>query len=115
MNKSEIIDNLDTFKKRLIGEVLEAYKTRGRSYGQDRFDTWRRKFAQFLDESLPGETVTLNSKLTHHAFGTRYGENDAQRFWRVDGNNMDSYIDSLILDVQNDEYDFKEHNEELSV
>jgi hypothetical protein len=54
MNKSEIIDNLDTFKKRLIGEVLEAYKTRGRSYGQDRFDTWRRKFAQFLDESLPG-------------------------------------------------------------
>lgn len=113
MNKSGIIDTLNTFKERLTGEVVEAYRSRGKSYGRDRFDTWRRKFSQFLDESLPGESATLNAKLNHYAYVLKRGENELQRFWREDGNNMVSYIDSLILDVENDEYDIKDEPKEI--
>ncbi|WP_283393055.1 nucleotide-binding protein [Photobacterium phosphoreum] len=112
MEKNIILDALDTFKERLVGEVISAYQTRGNAYGRDRFNTWRRKFSQFLDEVVPGESSTLNAKLTHYSYSTRDGENDAERFWRVDGDNMVSYIDSLILDIQNDEYDLKEEDVE---
>jgi len=108
MNKKEVITGLENFKERLTGEIIEAFETRGRSFGDDRFATWRRKFSHFLDEFLPGESSTLNAKLTHYAYVAHRGESDAQRFWRVDGDSMLAYIDSLILDVQNDEYDFKE-------
>ncbi|MDD2906948.1 MAG: hypothetical protein PHH41_07150 [Sulfurimonas sp.] len=57
MHKEEVIENLKTFKERLIVEVVEAYHTRGK----DRFNTWRRKFSQFLDSHLPGETSVPRS------------------------------------------------------
>lgn len=105
MNKQEIIAGLSSFRERLRGEVVSAYEKRGASFGNDRFSTWRRKFTQFLNDNLPGEVSTLNSKLAHFGFVIRRGESDAQRFWREDGETMLSYIDSLILDVENDEYD----------
>ena len=115
MDKLGIIDGLNTFKDRLVVEVFDAYRNRGRSYGKERFNTWRRKFSQFLDDSLPSETAILNAKLTHFAFSNKRGESDSQKFWREDGNNMVSYIDSLILDVENDEYDIKEQRKELPI
>ena len=93
MNKQEIIKNLNAFKERLTGEVLGAYHTRGRAYG--------------LDVHLPGETSVLNGKLTHFPYMAISGESDAKKFWREDGENMLAYIDSLILDVENDEYDLR--------
>lgn len=108
MNKEEVIAGLEHFKTRLKGEIVQAFRSRGESFGNDRFGTWKRKFGHFLDEHLPGESLTLNEKLTHLVYVTRPGENHVKRFWRQDGECMLSYIDSLILDVQNDEYDFKE-------
>ncbi|MCZ2808751.1 MAG: nucleotide-binding protein [Candidatus Bathyarchaeota archaeon] len=111
MDKQKVIENLNLFKGRLQGEVLKAFGSRGREFGQERFDTWRRKFSQFLDEHLPGETSVLNDKLTHYVFLTRYSESDAETFWREDGSTMLAYIDSLVMDVENDEYDFRETEE----
>lgn len=108
MEKQEVINNLNHFKDRLNGEVLQAFHSRGREFGKERFNAWRRKFTQFLDETLPSETSTLNAKLTHFAYSVRMGENEAQRFWREDGENMNAYIDSLIIDVENDEYDIRD-------
>lgn len=108
MNKQEIIDNLNLFKTRLTDEVLQAFYSRGREFGKERFNAWRRKFTRFLDENLPSETSVLNDKLTHYASMARRGESAAQRFLREDGNTMLAYIDSLILDVENDEYDIRE-------
>ncbi|MCL6386313.1 hypothetical protein EXT55_08790 [Pectobacterium carotovorum subsp. carotovorum] len=108
MNKQKIIDNLNLFKERLNGDVLEAFHSRGREFGKERFNTWRRKFTQFLDDNLPSETSVLNAKLTHSVFSVRHGESDAQRFWREDGKKIIAYIDSLIIDVENDEYDIRE-------
>ena len=110
MNKQEVIDGLISFRERLTGEVVNAYAQRGSSFGNDRFNIWRRKFTKFLNEHLPGEVSTLNSKLHHIVFVVRHGESDVDRFWREDGDAMVSYIDSLILDVQNDEYDFPGEN-----
>ncbi|TNI83270.1 hypothetical protein CF116_00495 [Aeromonas veronii] len=106
MNKKEVLEGLESFRERLLGEVVNAYEQRGSSFGRDRFNTWRRKFTQFLNENLPAEVSTLNSKLSHIGFVVLRRESDAQRFWRNDGETMLSYIDSLILDVENDEYDF---------
>ena len=108
MNKQEVLAGLELFRERLLGEVVGAYEQRGGSFGRDRFNTWRRKFTQFLNENLPGEVSTLNSKLSHIAFIVHRGESDAQRFWREDGETMLAYIDSLKLDVESDEYDFPE-------
>lgn len=112
MDKQEIIDGLSGVKDRLTNEIIAAFEDRGAGFGNDRFSTWRRKFSQFLDLHLPGESTTLNAKLTHMIFSTRHGESDAQYFWRKDGDTMCSYIDSLILDVENDEYDLREKPEE---
>ena len=112
MDKQKVIETLQLFKERLTVEVLNAFNTRGREFGQERFNTWRRKFSQFLDENLPGETSVLNAKLTHYAFSVRRGESDAQKFWREDGETMLAYIDSLIIDVENDEYDLRETRDE---
>lgn len=108
MNKEEVIAGLESFRERLTGENFEAFESRGTSFGNDRFTTWRRKFCYFLDEHLPGESSTLSAKLTHYAYVGLQGETEAQRFWRVDGDTMLSYIDSLILDMNNDEYDLKD-------
>ncbi|CDH00139.1 TIR domain-containing protein [Xenorhabdus bovienii] len=108
MNKKEIIDSLNLFKDRLTGEVLNAFHSRGREFGRERFKAWRRRFSQFLNASLPSEISVLNAKLTHHAFLVSYGESDAERFWREDGETMVAYIDSLIMDVDNGEYDIRE-------
>ena len=108
MNKQEVLVGLESFRQRLIGDVVGAYEKRGGSFGRERFDSWRRKFTQFLNENLPGEVSTLNSKLSPVAYFVDPGESDAQRFWQKDGETMLAYIDSLKLDVENDEYDFPE-------
>ena len=112
MDKQKVIESLNLFKERLTGEVVDAYQTRGSDFGRERFNTWRRKFSQFLDENLPGETSVLNAKLTHLGFVVKRGERDVQRFWREDGETMLAYIDSLIIDVSNDEYDFRKTESE---
>jgi len=113
MNKQEVIKDLNDFKDRLTGEVVSSYENRGTKFGDERFRTWRRKFTQFLDESLPGETATLNEKLTHYMFSINQLESDAEAFWSLDGETMLSYIDSLIMDVNNDEYDFPDEKEAI--
>jgi predicted nucleotide-binding protein len=102
---ARLLQALDKYKERLKGEVVTAYVQRGESYGRERFDAWRKQFSKFLDDNLPGESARLNAKLTHIAFMAMRGETDVQRFWREDGENMESYIDSLVLDITNNEYD----------
>ena len=114
MSKQEIIDGLKGFRERLLRDVIKAYEQRGSSFGNDRFQTWKRKFSQFLDQCLPGESSILNEKLIHFVFIASTGETDAQRFWRQDGEPIVSYIDSLILDLENDEYELPEQEKRIS-
>jgi len=105
VQKEEFVGMLLSYRNRLSGDFLQAYSTRGSSYGSERFSSWRKKFTKFLDEHLPGESTRFNTKLHHLVFSIRHGESDAERFWREDGENAASFIDSLIVDVQAGEYE----------
>ncbi|MDD2864103.1 MAG: hypothetical protein PHC99_05190 [Methylococcales bacterium] len=111
MDKEKIVDELNNFKSRLNDEIYKAY-VRGETYGTERFSVWRRKFTEFLELTLPNDSsrfqFTLNSGVL---FGT-FDESNTQRFWRLYGEKCESFIDSLIIDIQNDEYDFKPQFEE---
>lgn len=105
MDKEELLDGIKAYKKRLTDEVVEAYSDRGRDYGDERFSSWRKKVGQFFDENLPGETGRLNQKLFSLAISMRRSlEGDDEYFWRTEGNKVYSYLDSLMLDIKNDEY-----------
>lgn len=106
MQRDEAISRLQGFKKRLEGEVVQAYSQRGSSFGNERFSAWRRQFSKFLDEHMPGESSKLDSKLEHMFFSRGSRETDLDVFWRMDGEVTVSFIDSLILDIQNGEFDF---------
>lgn len=107
MNKTEIITKLKVFRDRLNNEVLQAFVKRGSSFGKQRFASWRKQFTKFLDLSLPGESDNINSKLNHTGFVVIRGESIDKRFWREDGSVAEAFIDSLIIDIENDEYDFE--------
>lgn len=111
MQNQTIIDGLRGFQKRLHEEVVSAFEQRGASFGRERFQSWRRQFARFLDEYLPQESTVLNAKLTHHVLVVKPEESAVQQFWREDGEAMDSYIESLIIDVDNGEYEIPEESE----
>jgi predicted nucleotide-binding protein len=108
MNKEEAVAVLKNFKERLNGEVINAYGERGSAFGQERFNAWRRKLTSFLSDNIPSQVSILNERLTHYALSINRYDSDLQRFWKRDGEAMDSYIDSLILDIQNDELELHE-------
>lgn len=106
MEKEEIVDQLETFKHRLVDDVLAAYKSRGSEYGHERFSSWRRQITKFLDQNLPGAASKLDSKLHKIAFFRNRNESDADVFIREYGAPSDAFIDSLLMDIRNNEYDF---------
>jgi predicted nucleotide-binding protein len=99
-----VIKELQSFGTRLTGEVLQAYRERGTPYGSERFSTWRKRLVSFLDANLPGESQNFHAKLRVHVFSTGPGESDESRFWRLYGEKSASYLDSLILDLEQGEY-----------
>jgi predicted nucleotide-binding protein len=106
MEKSELLDRLQAFRDRLENDVIQAYSQQGNSFGRERFAAWRRQFTRFLDENLPGASSQLDIKL-HRIFTTRgRSESDVAVFIRQDGEPCIAFIESLKLDVQNDEFDF---------
>lgn len=101
-----IIDGLKSYRERLVAEVLPAYESRGAEYGGERFAVWRRRLYDFLDNNLPGESSRLDSKLSTRLLAIGIGESDANVFWRYKGNKAASFLDSLILDLEQQEYEF---------
>lgn len=99
------LEGLQTFRERLTGEVVQAYRSRGTEYGSERFGAWTRRFVKFLDDNFPGESPAFHAKLRLFAVSIRHGESDDQRFWRLQGEKALSFIDSLKIDVQNGEYE----------
>lgn len=104
MQKAEVIAKLQQFADRLKVEVINAFAERGSEFGNERFSAWRRQLSKFLDEALPGESSKLDSKLEHFVFSMGSGESDVDVFWRMDGKPSLAFLDSLIIDVKNDEF-----------
>lgn len=106
MDKERALEQLDEFKNRLLSDVSSAYAQRGSDYGRERFAAWRRQISKFLDESLPGARAMLDQKLNHGVYFRGRSEGDYEVFMREDGEPSIAFIDSMSLDIKNDEYDF---------
>ena len=113
MNKSHVLKKLEDFKERLLKDVAVAYQDRGSDYGRERFSAWRRQVNKFLDESLPGSRAGLDRKLNHIVAFRKQNESQLEIFMREDGNPSIAFIDSLVIDIKNDEYDFSTTDKKL--
>lgn len=111
MDKTEVLEKLQSFRDRLENDVVPAYARRGSSFGQERFTAWKTQFSKFLDQQLPGASSKLSAKLHKSFFMIGGGEADVTVFMREDGEACFAFIDSLRIDVQNDEYEFSSQPE----
>lgn len=103
MNKTELIDALSGFINRLNADVASAYLSRGKDFGKERFAAWERQVCAFLDQNLPGTSSNLKQKLNHRIMGMGMGESAFSVFKRYKGDPAIAFIESLILDIRNDE------------
>jgi predicted nucleotide-binding protein len=108
MDKQQALEQLDKFKHRLLTDVMDAYAERGSNFGRERFAAWRRQINKFLDEHFLGARNMLDKKLEHFAYYRGGSESDYDVFMREDGQPSLAFIDSLGLDIENDEYDFSQ-------
>ncbi len=104
MDYKNIIEELRKYKTFLQVDVVNAYDSRGRHYGGQRYDAWKKEFNKFLDNQLLGESENLSRKLYKIVVAVKPGESDVEMFWREDGDIIVSYIDSLILDLSSGNY-----------
>ena len=113
INENEIIGNLEEYNSRLKSDVIESFKTKGREFGMERFDSWKKKFYKFLEVELPGESEILKKKLILYSVVSLYGMSAKEKFLRNYGNKVIAFIDSLILDISNDDYEEKVVTEKI--
>lgn len=115
MEKQEIIDSLEKLQHRLHEDVYQAYARETSDYGRERYDAWKKSVTKFLNQYIPNEIQYFNEK-ANPVFGVlprRNGMPHHEFFWKTDGSSMNAYLESLILDIKNDEYDFTPINKEV--
>jgi predicted nucleotide-binding protein len=112
--KVEITNELVKLRNRLVEQVVAAYQQRGKEFGDQRFSAWQRALNQSLKKYLPRSIRNYNQLFSpFEIYHTRHGESDDAYFCRTTGIKVDSFLDSLILDIQNNEYDFAPINKEV--
>lgn len=104
MDKQSLLENLNKFRSRLVNDVASAYEQRGSDFGRERFKAWRREIDRFLDTNLPGKKNGLDKKLRRTFYSIDVGESDLDEFMRLDGTPCLAFVDSLIIDITNDEH-----------
>jgi len=113
MDKEQLIEELLKFKKRLETDVYVAYASNGRAYGGERFKAWERAIYKFLDKYLPSHKKKLYVKLNPSVL---VGFHDPiQQFRHDEYDPSVSFIDSLIMDIQNDEVDDQVEHKETQI
>lgn len=105
MNTEEMLAALGSFKERLERDVLLAYESRGIPYGNERFEAWKTQVSKFLDMNLPGSMRRLDEKLRGKVVAAEFGVTPLGAFMKAKGNQCTAFIDSLMLDLKNCEYD----------
>lgn len=102
MNKQQLISNLNQLKVRLDEDVRIHYIQENKSMGSERLNSWFRSAQQTLSLISPGLYDQLKRKPTPPL--VRYESNPEVYYFDVEKRNpLMGFIDSLILDVQNDE------------
>jgi predicted nucleotide-binding protein len=114
MDKQEIINGLESLTNRLVVDVTEAFKERGSVYGQQRFIAWRKQLYAYFKQHLQRSIKDYNNLFSiYEIYQPNYGESAVDFFIRSEGHSIFSFLESLKLDIQNDEYDFTPLNTEV--
>ncbi|HDL8485696.1 TPA: nucleotide-binding protein [Yersinia enterocolitica] len=103
MEKTEIINGIAKLQERLRDEVKDAYDKKGVEFGKHRFDAFKRVLTDFINKNLPSESSNLNNAYRnpfpiYNKFAT-----DGVNFWNNDGDSIYSYLESLVIDIDNGE------------
>ena len=115
MESEQLIEELKKFNDRLENEVAPAYDDKGAEFGEQRYAAFKRSFSKFIKEKIPSEISSCNNALTQHVYRVRIGYiPESQYFWRNNGERVASYIDSLIIDIANGEFDLRSDPTEYS-
>jgi hypothetical protein len=105
MNQKEIIQGINNLLEDLVQNIVAAYEMQGISFGNERYSSWRKRVTKFLDQYLPNEKIRFNSKRSYLGIHQMRCETPEDSFWRQDGDQVSSYLQSLALDIEQDHYD----------
>lgn len=105
MDKANIIDEIEKLRHRLKDEVFVAYEKKGIAFGDKRFDAFKRVFIKTISDIIPSETSNANASLTQHGYSINQYDGIGMNFWRNKGDKINAYLESLILDIKNNEID----------
>ncbi|QIC89574.1 nucleotide-binding protein [Serratia liquefaciens] len=116
VESEQVIDTLKKFNDRLENEVAPAYDDKGAEFGDQRYAAFKRSFSRFIKEEIPSEISNCNNALTQRIYKVRMRYvPESQYFWSCNGERVASYIDSLIIDIENGEFELRaepaEHEE----
>lgn len=111
MDKQQLIDELLKLKERLNDDVYAAYVNNGTAFGRERFKAWERAIYKFLDKNLPSYKKELHSKLNSSIIIGFH--NPMKQFHHDEYDPSVSFIDSLLLDIQNNEIEEKFDQSEI--
>jgi len=104
MDKEQLIAELTKFKERLAADVYSAYTYKGSDFGDERFDAWSRAIYKFLENNLEAYKSKLYIKLNpgyYSAYNDPIVQFENDKYFP-----SLSFIESLILDIQNDEVEY---------
>lgn len=114
MDKQEIIDGLEALKLRLNDEVRDAFRGKGTDFAKERFAAWETALSNFFNNNCPTEKERFEKKRRSlYGSGQRDFESNENHFMRAYGRPYDAFIESLILDIKNDECHFTPKNKEV--
>lgn len=114
MNKQEIIEKLEEYKQQISLEVFNAYDEKGINFGDSRFQAWKNRVNKFYqNNNMKNEIDRFHALIQIFGVFPRSTGNDGDDFMLTNGKKHIDYLDSLILDITNDEYDFIPMNKEI--
>ncbi|MGI2068620.1 TIR domain-containing protein [Shewanella baltica] len=114
MDNQEIISALELLQNRLYNDVVESYRKHGEHFGKQRFKSWQRQLHSFFKTNLPKSIDSYNQLFSaYEVLPIQYSDSDAEYFVKTVGIKVTSFLESLILDIRNNEYDFTPVNNEV--
>lgn len=101
LEQVNLLKGLKKLQDRFEADVCHTYM-KNPSLGKERLDAWERAAKKFLNDELPGHYQKLSKKLRPNVFSV--GPDAFQNFLDNEYAAVNSFIDSLILDIQNNEH-----------
>jgi len=111
MEIDAIIERLTELRDQLRTDVVAAYQEKGREFGVSRFKRWKKRAHFFFQQNLPNEQDDLDAAVRPRSvsFVGRIPRPPAQVFWEDYGARAHSFIESLIIDIENGDCDLESH------